>query len=928
LTTQSEFDSFCLESRAVLTRSIESSGYVSKFAGIAFVLATLVAVVASGTPPAASAVRAIEFDITSVEFQRGWGGLPIQVPRITNIGDTITFGATTVDPGFEIEFDQCRGATLLTRQSCRVTPRLAIGGPSGERTGMMRYWAATGELLGEVPLTAQTLDGLVAVAFNEGRRSEDNFVALGSENSRATVRPNGRGVFVVVQGLDGSRAAIGLVPGPGRFFADGDSYTGLATGMPTGPRLWFSGTDRECRRNGTLDVERARYTDGVLTALRATFSSYCDQDHETTVGIIAFESTPKDNGIWADGERPVELGTAMSPTPSSPVIFANLSSTATEVLTTLGDQLGDYVIEDDGCVGKPLGPYQACVIRVNPSPSSTLGPVSGRLSIRDGQDQADASFRGTRGRVLIAYRTTRLIGAIPFTTPRPSLANAGSSFTTVDSNDLFDVSISHSPVDDRFILTAGETNIRLQARSGELLSPGTYSGATPYGLGDTPTLLFADGRSSGPCGVDTSFTIHELERDADGRPSMLLATFKIRGCAMGMDGTVVYNAPAPGPILTLSTRQMVFSPEEPAQQDVWIKNVGTEPTSVSLSIADDAHNAFWFVDGTCTRSLAPGESCRQTIAMQPFGTGIGSPVGSLWVSNDGRPSPSLVTLSGGVPKSWPLGPSAPDSFDAGYWLLQIHGSVRAFGDARNLGGAKPSLLSIEIVSTPTGRGYWILDLTGEISAYGDARLFGGLTPEDRAGLEWLEFPVSMSSTPTGLGYWIFTSRGRVFAFGDAPEIGDLLDLALQGPIIDSATSPGGAGAYMLGLDGGVFALGDAEWLGSVPQVLPGTVLDQPIVGIAADPDGRGYWLVGGDGGIFAFDAPFKGSVPAILGPGDVLAAPVNGMVPYGDAYLLVASDGGAFNFSRLPFSGSLGGTGTVNVVSIAPIVVGGGIYGQ
>jgi hypothetical protein len=31
------------------------------------------------------------------------------------------------------------------------------------------------------------------------------------------------------------------------------------------------------------------------------------------------------------------------------------------------------------------------------------------------------------------------------------------------------------------------------------------------------------------------------------------------------------------------------------------------------------------------------------------------------------------------------------------------------------------------------------------------------------------------------------------------------------------------------------------------------------------------------------------------------------MVPYGDGYLMVATDGGVFDFSSKPFSGSLGG---------------------
>jgi hypothetical protein len=60
--------------------------------------------------------------------------------------------------------------------------------------------------------------------------------------------------------------------------------------------------------------------------------------------------------------------------------------------------------------------------------------------------------------------------------------------------------------------------------------------------------------------------------------------------------------------------------------------------------------------------------------------------------------------------------------------------------------------------------------------------------------------------------------------------------------------------------------------------------------------------VASDGGIFAFNAPFKGSM------GDrKLAKPVTGMVPYGDGYMMVGEDGGIFNFSNKPFSGSLGG---------------------
>jgi hypothetical protein len=42
--------------------------------------------------------------------------------------------------------------------------------------------------------------------------------------------------------------------------------------------------------------------------------------------------------------------------------------------------------------------------------------------------------------------------------------------------------------------------------------------------------------------------------------------------------------------------------------------------------------------------------------------------------------------------------------------------------------------------------------------------------------------------------------------------------------------------------------------------------------------------------------------------GKPLARPVTGMVRYGDGYLMVAEDGGIFNFSSLGFAGSLAAT--------------------
>jgi len=45
------------------------------------------------------------------------------------------------------------------------------------------------------------------------------------------------------------------------------------------------------------------------------------------------------------------------------------------------------------------------------------------------------------------------------------------------------------------------------------------------------------------------------------------------------------------------------------------------------------------------------------------------------------------------------------------------------------------------------------------------------------------------TTRSGAGYWIFTTRGRVLPFGDARVYGDIDDVALNGPVLDSIPTP-------------------------------------------------------------------------------------------------------------------------------------------
>ncbi len=248
-----------------------------------------------------------------------------------------------------------------------------------------------------------------------------------------------------------------------------------------------------------------------------------------------------------------------------------------------------------------------------------------------------------------------------------------------------------------------------------------------------------------------------------------------------------------------------------------------------------------------------------------------------------------------------------------YWLISADGTVHTFGGVASFGSLPAGVTAVDLEPSHDDQGYWILGSDGKVYAFGTAQSFGDA---DLSTFGPGELVASLSSTPTGNGYWIFTNRGHVIAKGDAQDFGSLIGTPLNGPILSSVPTPTGHGYYMVGSDGGVFAFGDAVFHGSTGN----TPLNQPVVGLTPDPDGAGYWLVASDGGLFAFDAPFAGSIPSILQPGQALNAGIIGAVRYGNAYLLVASDGGVFNFATdLGFQGSLGGQNLGSpIVGLAP----------
>ncbi|MCP4106520.1 MAG: hypothetical protein GY749_13465 [Desulfobacteraceae bacterium] len=323
-------------------------------------------------------------------------------------------------------------------------------------------------------------------------------------------------------------------------------------------------------------------------------------------------------------------------------------------------------------------------------------------------------------------------------------------------------------------------------------------------------------------------------------------------------------------------------------------------------------------DRLLTRWEIPGQWSRESSWYVGVANADGSGYDSSWTHY--LSLPYLVECGGQ--------PSGSPNADGGYWLAGLDGSMWDFGSAPhyghacNSGNAAGRLVDLETVpfdDNGVERTTWVaLYAGGQVllgsGAFGVAEApqpwqVGAIEAVALIPRHGIEFPHLHD-------FWVVYDNGAVatVSWEDMPWYGDLRDLSLNQPIIDAVGTPDGQGYWLVGLDGGVFSFGTATFRGS----MGGLPLNEPVVAMVADPDGEGYWLVASDGGVFAFDAPFQGSIPGVLVPGQQLNRPIVGMVPYGNGYLMLGSDGGVFNFSDKPFVGSLGADPhTAPIVSVA-----------
>jgi hypothetical protein len=246
-----------------------------------------------------------------------------------------------------------------------------------------------------------------------------------------------------------------------------------------------------------------------------------------------------------------------------------------------------------------------------------------------------------------------------------------------------------------------------------------------------------------------------------------------------------------------------------------------------------------------------------------------------------------------------VAPAAPSFNPNGYRMVADEGGIFDFGLNFN-GSLANNHLNAPIVglaNSPGPNGYVMVGADGGVFALGGANYYGSL------GGQSIPSPIAAIAAPTAeTGYWLAAQNGKIYNFGSVPAL-PALSLPHGAHIVGMASDNSGQGAWLVDQLGDVYAEGDALYEGG----LGGVHINAPIVGIAAAANGQGYVLVASDGGVFNYKMGFYGSVPGSLKPGQSLVAPIVGIAVThsGNGYWEVGADGGVFNYGDAPFLGSI-----------------------
>jgi len=843
----------------------------------------------------------------SVDLGEVWNIPDSTAITMSNPGGPVNVGTVSIGDGFVIVQDLCSNTMVPTGGVCAVLIGVNISTEAGSYSEQLVIADNGGAPLATVTFTMVKLDGFIAVSGGAFSLLDNPGVIYTPANStiRVTAATESR-VDLELESAE-ERVVVEMRPPLGETFVAGTTYANTSHDEGEQPVLRFTVGHSTCSGLGSFIVTEAT-TDafGELSAFEAEFSFGCDElTSGTFLGVLRFRREEQPDPVIVAPTR-IDHSTVLQTTLVRRSIIANTTD-ATVQLGFDDSSLSPFSLMGAGCPSTlPSGDH--CWLEYRLEPGTSAGEVAGSLTIFVDDTPHIINLEGRHETLIVAHLTGEFIRV-----PRVNIAHSVDQRAWIrrfPGNPQTELEIEYR-VDSDF-----SNSLNIWAPENLPFSVGTFevsrSGIDPVLPSFSVWPFCRDGVNS--------ITIHSVTQVGATVTSMS-ADIHL-GCTRGSDSVIAvrYNTPLNAAMFVPVVDDIDFGDLFSGSRSALVRwvNVGDRASAAEFVFIDPV-GAYRITENGCLGVVQPGAWCDQIVEFtgavadyRLFDAELRAvPVHGFGSTN--------ITLLGFDRKFRPPLPGV-----SGYWVLQADGTLTAFGDAAEHDTPQLEGNAIQIVSTPSGRGALVLDDDGNVHVLGDAVRRGGLSDADRGTLEVGERPVTLSMSPSGWGYWIFTSRGRVFRFGDARDIGDLLAFDLAADIIDSVAAPTGDGVYMIGSDGGVFALGGAQFAGSIPQVLPGVVLNAPIVGIVPDPDGDGYWLVAADGGVFGFDAPFRGSLPGVLTPGTKLVASVNGMVPFGDGYLLVAADGGVFNFSDQPFDGSIGGqtldSPVVSIASFAGVV--------
>ena len=298
-------------------------------------------------------------------------------------------------------------------------------------------------------------------------------------------------------------------------------------------------------------------------------------------------------------------------------------------------------------------------------------------------------------------------------------------------------------------------------------------------------------------------------------------------------------------------------------------------------------------------ALANNGGPTETLLPADNSPAVGAIPDAVWVATGVGADQRGVARGAGANSSATIGAVEVGQNFNGYRMVGNEGGIFDFGllFSGSLANNHLNAPIVGIANAPGPSGYLMAGGDGGVFALGGANFYGSL------GGQSLPSPIAaIAATPAEDGYWLIAQNGKIYHFGNTPDLA-ALSLPPGAHIVGMASTNTGKGAWMVDQYGDVYAEGDAQYQGG----LGGVHINAPIVGIAPAASGQGYILVASDGGVFNYNMGFYGSVPGSLHAGQHLVAPIVGIAVThsGKGYWEVGADGGLFDYGDAPFLGSV-----------------------